>query len=419
MVAAVNAPSRPVTPKRWFIAFLGALVLMVLGSLYVWSIFVIPLEEEFGWVRAQTSVTFSICMCMLCIGSIVSGLILRRYPHRLVIVLSGLCMGGSYLFTSRIGSLAGLYLCYGALMGLGIGMGYNAVINAVMRWFPEKMGFITGFLMMGFGFGGMALSGAASGLLYSIGWRSTFVYIGVTFLVFILLSSIFIVPPGPRDALPEADGGRAEQSAYNLTAGQMLGLSGFWLYFLWCTLLSAGGLMLIGHAGPIIQGLGASPELAALFIGVVSIFNGLGRLSTGIACDRLGYKRAMAIVSVGILAVGLFLIAGLAAGSVALAAAAFVLAGFSYGGVFPINSFFVGKFYGLRYHALNFGIVNLCMMTGSVGPYIAGFLQTSTGSYFSSAIIIAVFGGAGTALLLLREPSGNGLARLTGSENVP
>lgn len=141
--------------KRMLI--IGAFLMLFLGLIYAWSLFAAPLEAEFGWSRSQTSVTFSISMITFCLGSIMSGFILKKRPPRNVLLISAVLFLIGFFMTSRITNIWGLYLSYGVLCGLGVGLSYNAILSTVPKWLPGRGGFATGTLLMGMGLGSLIL----------------------------------------------------------------------------------------------------------------------------------------------------------------------------------------------------------------------------------------------------------------------
>lgn len=403
----MTAGQRPAPKKRWFLATLSIFVLLLLGLVYAWSIFVAPLEQEFGWLRSETSMAFSICMSMFCVGGVFSGLMLRRFHTRVVIVVCALCLLGGFVMASKVTSLTGLYVSYGLLVGFAVGAGYNAILSAVLRWFPEKVGMVSGLLMMGFGFGGMVLGTVGSTLIESIGWRATFMSIGVVFAAVILLAALFIAPPKTSKATPKGADGKKTPNL-EVETREMLKMPSFWIFFCWSVALSAAGLMLIGHAVPLLRGLGTQPERAAFLAGFISISNGLGRVTMGFAFDRLSYKWVMCIVSCGFIISGTILFCALSASSTPLAIAGFILTGLSYGGVLPTNSSVINTFYGMHNYSINFSMINTCLIIASfLGPYLAGVLHTTNGNYNAMMLLMVGFGGLGLALsLILRKPAG-------------
>jgi OFA family oxalate/formate antiporter-like MFS transporter len=377
----------------------SAVLLLFLGLVYAWSNFVKPLEVEFGWLRSQTSLAFSICMSFFCVGGFVSGLILRRHSTRPVMFLCALCVSSGFLLASRLTSLPGLYMTYGVLVGLGIGFGYNCTISTVVKWFPEKPGFVSGLTLMGFGLGGMVLGTVSTAMITAFGWRATFLQLGVAFGVLIVLCA-FLVKAPPRRARSSAaleNGGAA-----GMTTTQMIKRRSFWIFFSWAVLLAAAGLALIGNASSLAIDMGSSLETASLLTGLVSVFNGTGRVVMGFLYDKIGRGKSMCAISLGLVAAFTFIIFALEGRSLALLAAGYICVGFSFGGIVPINTAVCYSFYGSENYAMNFSIVNSHVIVSSfLGPFLTGSLQTMSGSFIGAAVVMILFGATGFVLSLL------------------
>ena len=119
--------------------------------------FVAPLEAEFGWSRTQTSAVFTISMIFFCLGGIVSGIIIKKKTARFILTVAAICLCAGFCCASSIHTVGGLYIAYGVLCGTGVGLAYNCNISTVLKWFPDRAGFISGLLLMCFGCGGMVL----------------------------------------------------------------------------------------------------------------------------------------------------------------------------------------------------------------------------------------------------------------------
>ena len=371
----------------------GAIICLLIGLIYAWSIFVAPLEAEFGWTRAQTSATFTVSMISFCIAGMVSGAVIKRHAPRLIVLLAAglLCVG--FVAASRINSVLGLYISYGVFCGAGVGLSYNAVISTVSKWFPTKTGVISGVLLMCFGFGGMVLGTLASALIVAMSWRTTFLVFAVLFAAVLAAFSLGIRAPrsGELAERPTAQQRTANAAQTEMTAAQMLRRPSFWLYFLWATVLSAAGLAIIGNSSMIAQEIGASVAAAATITGMLSICSGLGRVAIGIIFDRFGRAVSAACTNVLMILAMAVIVAAAVGSSVPVFVAGGILLGFGYGSIPPQNASFVNQFYGTQNYALNFSIMNLNLIPASIlGPLVAGMIQTQTGSYFSMYIILLV-----------------------------
>ena len=192
------------TYNRWFYVVIGIVLFLFLGLLYAWSLFIVPLEKEFGWTRTQTSLIFTISIIFFCLGGIAGGFITGRKSPGFTILISAVLLLCGFAASSQIKSLTAIYVTYGVISGFGIGLSYNAVISTVTRWFPEKPGVISGFLLMGFGLSGMLLGSTASSLIKTIGWRETFLLLGVAFGIIVFIGSRLLKLPPSDYVFPSA-----------------------------------------------------------------------------------------------------------------------------------------------------------------------------------------------------------------------
>lgn len=394
--------------KRIIPLIAGALVYLSIGLIYAWSIFVKPLEAEFGWNRTETSMTFTISMISFCIGGVISGLLLKKKSGRFIIMLSAVLLAAGFLLSSRVETLGGIYISYGVFCGLGVGLAYNANISTVIRWFPDKVGLISGVLLMCFGGGGLILGSVASSLIVSMGFRTTFVVLAVTFAVILFIGGIFIVPPGENDILPakKLKSKGSESYPTEISTMEMLKRKSFWLYFGWAAVLTGAGLAVIGHAAVAAQDIGATVVQAALIMGIVSVFNGVGRVVAGLIFDRFGRKVSVVWSNSLMVVAFSILLAAIATMNISLFIAGGVVIGLAYGSIPPTNAAYVNLFYGTKNYALNFSIMNTVIIPGSIlGPLLAGAIKTSTGSYLNAfAIILGLAAAAYVLQVAIKKP---------------
>lgn len=381
--------------KRWAYLALGVVLLLFLGLIYAWSVFRVPLEQEFGWAKGETSLTFSISMMMFCLGGLVSGIVTAKKGVRFTLIFSAIFLAAGFMLASRADSLLFIYITYGGLAGFGSGLGYNAAISTCVRWFPDKQGLVSGIALMGFGFGAMILGTLGASMIVDMGWRMTFFLFGVAFAVVILLSA-FILRPASAEFLQALSGTLKKDSisVEEINWQQMLKRRNFWLYFLWAILLSAAGLAVINISAPYAGTfLGGDLTKAAAIAGIVSITNGVGRVLFGQLFDSKGYRVTMLGVSVVyIIAAGVLMTAD-SSQSLLILTAAFILSGLAYGGVTPTNSAFTAYFFGQKNYGLNFSITNLNLIVASyLGPICA------SGQPYTAFIIIAVLAVLGMGI---------------------
>lgn len=370
----------------------GFILTVLLGLIYAWSIFAIPLEKVFGWSRADTSLIFSISMVFFCIGNIAGGFILKKDKPRINLLICSACMLIGFIIASRTNSLMTLYLSYGVLCGFGTGIGYNVILSTVVKWYPDKTGFCSGVLLMGLGIGGMLLGAQVTHLINTVGWRNTFMLLGIVFSLIIAIGSLIISnPPKNLFSSINVNKKRSPEEGLELTSAQMLKRPSFWLCFIWAMVLSASGLSVIGHASPCAIEVGATAASAVTAVGVISICNGAGRIVFGSLFDLLGRKKTMIAATIVFMAAMVLLVGSIMQKSFALLIIGYILIGLGYGGTPSICVTYVGYMYGPKSYPLNisFMVANI-IPAALLGPLLAGTMQTATGSYLS--IFVLLFG---------------------------
>ncbi len=232
--------------KRWTVVAGALIVQVILGTVYAFSVFVRPLELEFGWGRTTTQWAFSVALASFAIVMIPAGRLQDRVGPRRVAMIGGILLGFSFLLGALLlgwtQSAWSLYLTYGLLGGAGIGFAYVCPIAAAVKWFPDKKGLVTGLSVAGFGAGALFFAGPASTLLlppgtgehamglsqilqiglgvsegqgFGIGWKSFFILHGIVCVVGVSLGALLLrnPPPGwsPPNWKPKAGGTSSER----------------------------------------------------------------------------------------------------------------------------------------------------------------------------------------------------------------
>ena len=150
------------------IAGAGVVMQLALGAVYAWSVFRIPLTTAYGWTISQVTLTFELAILMLGLASFAGGLWMQRVGPRRVAIAAGVCYGlGTILAGQAGGTSRWLYLSYGMLGGIGLGLGYIVPLATLIKWFPDRRGMITGLAVAGFGAGALVTAPLAEYLLAS------------------------------------------------------------------------------------------------------------------------------------------------------------------------------------------------------------------------------------------------------------
>ena len=389
--------------NRWFYAVIGVMILLLVGMVYAWSVLSTPIAQEFpDWSAAQLSLTFTIVMIFFCVGCMAGGFLAGRVDAKYYIWISAVLFLAGFFLASRMQTPAMLYLGFGVICGFASGLAYNAVMGTIGKWFPDQQGLISGVLLMGFG-----ISSFLIGKLYqaatpeTIGaWRQSFVVLGIVTAVVLAVCGFFVKKPGAGFQPPAGARQRKRYEnpvAMEASTGVMLRKPAFWLYYLWAVLTSAAGLALVSQATGIAREIGAavSAGTIATVVGLISIFNGIGRVILGGLFDKAGRSVIMQTVNVLFILASLVMALALRTGSFAILVAGFIVGGLAYGGVTPTNSAFVSSYYGMKHYPLNFSMINTNLILASFGSTVAGALYDMTGSFMSTYVMMGVLAAAG------------------------
>ena len=383
--------------NRWVYAIVGVVVLLFAGLVYAWSVLSTPIAAEFpAWTKAQLSLTFTLVMIFFCIGSLLCGLLVGKLSPKVTVWGSAVLFLAGFLLASRAQNPGMLYVSFGLMCGLGSGLSYNAVMSTMVRRFPDKPGLISGILLMGFGGGSFLI-----GKLYQTwtpadigGWRQSFVVMGIVIAAVLVICSFFFV--APEEAAKSANSS-AVSATVESTPGKTLKAPSFWVYYLWAIVTSAAGLALISQASGVT--LEANSAVAAgsvaTIVGLISVFNAVGRVLFGGIYDRFGRKFSMQGVNALFILTALILMVALARKSILLVIIGFIVGGLAYSGVTPTNSAFVRAYFGPKYYPINLPLVTSNLIFASFGSTVSGALFDRSGSYNATFFLIIGLAAAG------------------------
>ncbi|WP_159322902.1 L-lactate MFS transporter [Streptococcus pyogenes] len=282
--------------KRYIIAIAGILLHLMLGSTYAWSVYRNPILQETGWDQAPVAFAFSLAIFCLGLSAAFMGNLVEQYGPRLTGTVSAILYASGNMLTGLAidrKEIWLLYIGYGVIGGLGLGAGYITPISTIIKWFPDKRGMATGFAIMGFGFAPLLTSPIAQWLIETEGLVATFYLLGLIYLIVMLFASQLIIKPTAAE-IAILDKKRLQNNSYlieGMTAKEALKTKSF--YCLWVILFIniTCGLGLISVVAPMAQDLtGMSPEMSAIVVGAMGIFNGFGRLVWASLSDYIGRR---------------------------------------------------------------------------------------------------------------------------------
>lgn len=418
----MTTTTHPDMHNRWTVIAGALVVQVILGTVYGFSVFVRPLETEFGWARATTQWAFSITLAAFALTMIPAGRLQDRVGPRKVASIGGILLGLSFVLAALLVDKDrpwALYLTYGIIGGAGLGFGYVCPIAAAVKWFPERKGLITGVAVAGFGAGALFFAGPASILLlppgeggeplglsqvllialgitkgsgFGLGWRMFFILHGVVCAGGVLLGAMLLrnPPPGWRPPGWEPTAAQAKALAV-VDIGPHEMLARPVACMLWVTFIfgATSGLMALGQWTPmmtaVLKGATFAPEWMGGFgrfvepIGILAIFNSLGRIGWGRVSDAIGRPRAMMMM---FLAQGMAFMILVSVESHLAIFVASAWVGFNFGGNFTLFPSATADYFGTKNFGVNYGwIFTAYGVAGILGPVVGGVLFDATKQY--------------------------------------
>lgn len=397
---------------RWFYMFIGVISMLFAGVLYAWSILKYPLTIEFGWEPSELAFNFTLAMTFFCVGGLLGARLSKRTNHRIALVVAGLLTAAGFILTSILNnvSVGALYITYGVLAGLGIGIAYNVVIATVSAWFPDKKGVCSGCLMMGFGASALIVGNVADAMFKSeLGWRVTYATLGIAVFVVLILAALIIKLPGADVVFSQSEVSKISKKndvqQQDFTSVQMLCRSSFWMAFICISFLAAVGSSVISFAKDMALAVNASEALAVTLVGVLSVCNGIGRILTGVIFDTIGRRKTMLLANILTICAASVTLLAVSVNSLPLCIAGLCLTGMSYGSCPTITAAFTSSFFGMKYFSNNMAIMTFTVMVGSFIATASSKILEVTGGYTATFIMLLSLTFVSLVLnLFIRKP---------------
>lgn len=383
--------------NRWLIALAGVGIHISIGSVYAWSVFTTPLQESIGWSLSQVSFTFSIAILFLGLSAAFMGhFVEAKGPRKSGLVSTvffalGMITAG---FGIQLEMLWLLYVGYGVLGGIGLGIGYITPVSTLVKWFPDRRGMATGLAIMGFGFAAMIASPVMRFLIDSVGIPNTFFILGAIYFVIMLVASLYLEKP-PEGYVPAGvvieETKTASKDLAQLTANEAIKTKRF--YFLWFMLFIniTCGIAILAVASPMgVEIAGLSAGAAAVMVGIMGVFNGAGRLIWASISDYIGRPNLYTIFFV--LQIGVFAILPFTTNGILFQILLFIMIT-CYGGGFSAIPAYIGDIFGTKQlGAIHGYILTAWAAAGLAGPFIVAEIYEATQSYaLSLYIFVALF----------------------------
>jgi OFA family oxalate/formate antiporter-like MFS transporter len=394
------------TNNRWVIAIAGVFFQIALGAVYAWSVFRVPLTKQFGWSISEVTLTFTISIFVLGCAAFFGGLWLNRKGPRIVALTGGALYGLGVFLASFSHNLWWLYLSYGLIGGIGLGLGYIVPVAVLVKWFPDRRGLITGIAVGGFGAGALITAPVATRLIQSVGVLSTFAYLGIGYLIVTIISGSFMQNP-PDGWKPEGWSPTAretsERAGHDFVLSEALKTWQWWALWLLLFLNTCAGISVISQEAPIFQELTkVSAVVAAGMVGIASLGNAVGRVFWAWVSDLITRRATFFVMF--LLQVLLFWFLPSVALASLMTIVTFVVL-MCYGGGFGTMPAFTADYFGPK----NVGPIYGLMLTAwgfasAFGPLFIAHMRETTGSYSGALRVIAGVMAVSTLLPVLVRP---------------
>ena len=408
--------------NRWVVVAGALLIQLALGAVYAFSIFTSPLSGTLGHDSKSFAVLgiFSAAIAVFAVTMIVAGRIQDRKGPRLVATVGGLVYGAGYLLAAySTESLGMMYLSYGVIGGIGLGLGYVCPLAAAVKWFPDKRGLVSGIAVAGFGAGAFLFTQVGKWIIdsSSSGLSDAFLYLGLIFLGMVVGGAQLLRDPpkgwSPKGYVPPDNGGKKN---HEFEWRDMLRTRQFFMLFCMFLLSATAGLMMIANVKNLAQYLDPSGSLLVVaqfqtIAGMIALFNGAGRITWGKISDSLGRANTMKVMFmlqgiVLLLAAGFFVArpSGEIAQFAGLASLASAV-GFTFGGNFALFPSTTAEYFGTKNMGINYGLVfNGYGAAGVLGGLIPGFMATAEDGFVWVFVSIALASFAAFSIAMVTRP---------------
>ena len=426
MADDVKILGMPPESGRWLLILIGTIIELCLGAVYAYSILSVPLktiftapvaEGGFGLTVSaiEMQLPYIVSLAMFAITMPLVGKYIEKMGPRKVGMIGGVVVGLGWILASFATSPTTLAVLYGFVAGVGVGIAYGCPITAAARWFPDKRGLAVGLTLLGFGFSAFITGKVADMLTANVGIFNAFRFLGIGFLVLIVVLSMFLVfPPAgwcPRGWKPPAAAAGAAKAEF--TREEMTKTKTFMGLWICYTIGALAGLMAIGVAKPAGMEVAGNAGMEVAAAGILmtnlilpfAICNAGGRPLFGTLTDKLTPPRAAMLSYVLIIVASLLVY--LNPSSVTMYTIAFSILWLCLGGWLAIAPAATASYFGTKDYARNYGLVFTAYGVGAIiGNLMAGAAKDTLGGYVNVFPYVAILAAVGivVAFVMLKPP---------------
>ena len=367
-----------------------------IGSVYAWSVLTKHIMAITGWSLSATTFVFSIAILLLGTSAGFMGNRVQKWGAQksglisCAFFVSGLL--GSAL-AIHLQSLPLLYLFYGVIGGIGLGIGYIAPIATLLKWFPNATGFAGGCAVMSFGFSALIAGPLMQELIANFGLECNFIILAIIYGMIMCIASCLLKPaPDTQNTTNNT------VTHHTLTTNEAMHTSNFWSLWFMFFINIACGIALLSIASPMAQELGMTAAEAAGMVGMIGILNGGGRIFFASASDFLG--RGYTYIVFFIIEAIAFCIMATTANIHLFQSLAFIIVA-CYGGGFSCMPAYLADLFGTKYlSAIHGRILTAWGLAGIVGPLTLTHIYEYTGNYQYALYLFAILFIINTAVAI-------------------
>ncbi|WP_054032165.1 MFS transporter [Desulfatitalea tepidiphila] len=402
----------------WYIvAACFALCFLFAGAgFYSFSVFIKPIENEFGWERSAISLTMSIYLIVGGLMGPVFGRLVQKYGPKRVMRVCAVCAGACFMLVGLTRSIGYFYTVYALLAVSVCGMGVIPASSLLANWFFLRRGRAVGISMVGISAGGLVLAPCVGMVAVAYGWKSAFFGIGILVWAIALPVIQWVVKDHPSEMGTYQDGRPAPKRTPNQSAvptpqaesgrpaGQVFRSKAFWSIFVSFFLAPLAQMGVLQHQVPLIMDAGTSEAMAAAALGVTAGVGGIGKLSFGRISESWPFHYVVLLCfGLQALAVGVLLYA-----QSALAVWCYAIVfGFAMGGVVVLMPLVVGHFWGLISYGVLLGAIWVAnSLGGALGTYASGLIYDHWGDYrYALYLFIGAYIASIVSFFIAGKPS--------------
>lgn len=383
--------------NKYLIVLAGMVMQLSIGSIYAYSKWIEPLSNELNWDAHDTKTGFSLAICFLGLTAAFMGKFAQKIGPKKAGLIATLFLtiglSGSGL-AIKIGSIYLFYLTFGILQGIGLGFGYVVPVYTVVKWFPDRPGLASGIIIMSFALGSLLASFLIGPLYTSMGLSGAFSTLGIGYGICMLLSALYLSNPISTT--------ENQHIHIDLTPKEIITDKRFIALWLLLFLNVCGGIAIISKAAILGEEVvGMSATQATMFVAIIGLFNGLGRLFWSSISDKIGCWTTF-MIFIGVNAACFALIPAFSTNQTSFQALTFIIIA-GYGAGFATMPSFVKSIFGAEKYGQVLGYtLTAWSAAGFVGPLLLGLSTDITIFYlFAILLVIALLVGLWLKRLLL------------------